>query len=354
MSAIKNLLLTSLASFSKSKNSIQDKEKPRILVVSTTGLGDTLWGTPAIRAIKAWYPNSYLAFLTSPTGKDLLLHNPHIDEIFTLKNPALPSCITLLPQLKKKAFEIALIFHISQRPILPLCHFIHAKEIIGSEGINKGLDSLLTKRVERKHQHEIERRLNLVKEIGVETENPLMELHFTDEEKKEAEIFAMQYKTTQLIGFHPGSKDKFKQWDPRRFIELGNRLFKEKNAKILITGNKEEVPLTEEIARKIPNAESIAGKFSLRKAAAIIGQLDYFITNDTGPMHIAFALQTPTIALFSPTDPELCGPYGVPSGRVIYKKPTCTPCLRKSCHAPFCLEQISSDEVFTIYDENLF
>lgn len=346
MSKIKNFLLTSLTSFAKSKNSIQNKESPRILVVSTTGLGDTLWGTPAIRAIKAEYPNSYLALLTSPIGKELLLHNPHIDEIFTLKNPALPSCLMLLPQLKKKAFEIALIFHISQRPILPLCHFINPKEIIGTEGINKGLDSLLTKRLENKFQHEIERRLDLAKEIGAQAKNPLMELHLTDQEKKEAETFIMQYKTTPLIGLHPGSKDKFKQWNPRRFIALGNRLVKEKNAKILITGNKEEAPLAEEIARQIPNAESIAGKFSLRKTASIIEKLDFFITNDTGPMHIAFALQTPTIALFSPTNPELCGPYAIPSSRVIYKKPTCTPCLRKSCHAPFCLEQISPNEVF--------
>ena len=70
------------------------------------------------------------------------------------------------------------------------------------------------------------------------------------------------------------------------------------------------------------------------------------ISNDTGPMHLALAVQTPTIGLFTPTDPNLCGPYFVNSTLAIAKKQTCSPCLRKKCAEPFCLLQIGVNEVY--------
>ena len=63
--------------------------EPRILVVSTTGVGDSLWGSPAIRALRKKHPQGYIALLTSPIGKQLFQNNPYLDEIFTLTNPAL-------------------------------------------------------------------------------------------------------------------------------------------------------------------------------------------------------------------------------------------------------------------------
>jgi ADP-heptose:LPS heptosyltransferase len=88
--------------------------------------------------------------------------------------------------------------------------------------------------------------------------------------------------------------------------------------------------------------------------AALIEKFNFFITNDTGPMHIAFAMKTPTIALFSATDPKRCGPYHAENVSVIYKNPTCIPCIRKRCRVPFCLEQISPEEVWADICEKLY
>jgi len=78
----------------------------------------------------------------------------------------------------------------------------------------------------------------------------------------------------------------------------------------------------------------------------LIEKMNLFITNDTGPMHIAYALKTPAIALFSPTDPELCGPYKAQGKfKTIYKPVTCNPCIGKSCNAPECMKQITIEEV---------
>lgn len=341
---MKNFLLSQLASRRKQVHKRIDEEAPRILVVSTTGLGDSLWGTPAFRAIKNRFPKGQLSLLTSPIGEQLYRNNPNIDEIFVLKNPALPSLIKLLPTLKRKAFDTSLIFHTSQRPVLPFVYMAGSETVVGTKGINKGLDHLLTHPLPPSPIHEIERRLKIAEAIGAKDSTPEMELFLTEEENSSALSHLSDHPLN--IGLHPGAKDPFKQWNPKHFITLGRRLSKEKNAKIWVTGDAIENQLATSIAESIPGARSLAGKLPVRVTAALIEKFDLFIANDTGPMHLAFAMGTPTIALFSPTDPKLCGPYKITHGCVIQKPRTCTPCIRKKCQIPFCMEQISPNDVW--------
>ena len=341
----KNPLLTGITHFfSSSKNEVQDSECPRILVVSTTGLGDSLWGTPAIRAIKTRFPNAFLGLLTSPIGATLYKHNPHLDDISTVESSVLTSCKKLLSPLKKKHFEIALIFHLSQRPILPFVSICGPSQIIGTAEINKGFDKLLTTLIERKYQHEIKRRLEIAEAIGASPQGSQMELFLASEEKEAIQEFLKN--TSFPVGLHPGAKDRFKQWSPIHFANLGKRLQKEYGAQIFVTGSRDEMPLAQKVANGIPGAQSVAGKFSVRLSAALIEQLKVFITNDTGPMHIAYAMKTPTFSLFAPTDARLCGPYEISNAHFIQKIPTCHPCIRKQCQVPFCLEQISELEAW--------
>lgn len=97
----------------------------RFLVVSTTGIGDTLWGTPAIRALKETYPDSFVGVLTTPTGAELLKGNPYIDRFFIFRRGinGIFSLLNLLVELRKERFDVAFIFHASDRVIWPLVFF---------------------------------------------------------------------------------------------------------------------------------------------------------------------------------------------------------------------------------------
>lgn len=302
----------------------------RYLIFSTTGVGDTLWGTPAIRAIKKHNPNAHLSVLTSPMGKQLLLNNPYIDQLITIKEP----------ELRKKIQSIkadtAIIFHISQRVMMPLSYLSKASHIIGSAGINKGLDSILTECVEKNQEHEIARRLRLVEKMGIPPTGNEMEIFLTESERKKVAKFP-----GPILAIHPGSKDRFKQYPPHLFAKAAKNF----QGTILITGGKEEVALCESVAKEIPGSISLAGKLSLRALAALIESVDLFLTNDTGPMHIAFSMKTKTIALFGPTDLNLCGPYDYKNATVLRAPPTCTPCLKKKCQDPFCMRQISPSQI---------
>ena len=281
--------------------------------------------------------------LAGKIGKELLDHNPHLDEFFLIDTP----WWQLVSTLKKKQIDTALVFHTSQRMVLPLCFLIGASKIVGTKGLHKGLDHLLTTALEQKPLHEIARRLEIVG--GPPVPDPLLELFIDQVDRDAAEQFLAKHALPSyipLIGIHPGAKDKFKQWHPSCFVKLGNELREHLGAQILVTGNASEKALATEIASKIPGAIPVAGELKVRPLAALIKKMGLFIANDTGPMHIAFAMRTPTIALFGPTDPKLCGPYFATTASVIRKAPTCAPCLRKSCREPFCLLQISPREVY--------
>lgn len=337
---MKNAILKTCVLLFKSKKRVFDKQ--RFLIVSTTALGDTLWATPALRALRAFHKEAYIGVLTSPIGQEVLLHNPHIDALFVLKKATLPALYSLYTILKREAFSDIILFHTSQRPILPLLALLNPQALIGSQGINKGLDSLLTHAaIQDPLAHEIERRLELVKTVGSIEESKEIELFLSQSDRKLAEIDLAH----PLIALHPGAKDGFKQWPSSHFIELGKRLQAKLGASILVTGTPGEKPLVDAISASIPHARSLT-HLPLRSFAALLEKVDLMISNDTGAMHVAFAMHTPTIALFTPTNPLHCGPFAAKKALTIAKTPTCTPCLKKKCTTPFCLLQIGVEEVY--------
>ncbi len=315
--------------------------KNRILVVATTALGDTLWATPAIENIRASFPNATIAVLTSPIGMEIFKNNPRIDKLFLLKEPMLFSFYPLWKTLYREKFDTVLLFHASQRLVLPLCSLLGASRIVGTAGINKGLDSLLTDPLPNIFQHEIVRRLAIAETIGAATVSQTLAFFLQPEERSLLSLGSRPW-----IAIHPGSKDGFKRWPAENFAELG-RLLKESipSCEILITGNASEKQLMEETASRIPGAQLYETKSTLRSFASLLEQMDLLISNDTGPVHLACALGTPVIALYSSTDPRLCGPHLAKNAIALYKKATCTPCLKRKCRTPFCFLQFGAQEV---------
>lgn len=328
-------------------------QSQRFLIISTTGIGDTLWGTPAIRALKTAYPQSYIGFLTNGQGAEILQGNPWVDKIFIL-GKGLKGVISwpwLLASLRQGNFQTAFIFHSSDRIIWPLCYLAGPAERIGLKGENKGLDFLLTKAVSPPSSlHGVEKRMYLIQQIDphIFLNNYQLELYLNERDRERVTKFLNDQRIRMnqpLIGLHPGAQKVFKCWPWERFAEVGQVLQQKYQAIILITGNEEEKELARKIASKIPQAVAVAGLFTLRETAALIERLALYITNDTGPMHIAFALKTPSIALFAATDPALCGPYMDQRPVVIHRQKTCPICLGKRCTHPKCLEQITLEEV---------
>lgn len=317
-----------------------------ILVVSTTGMGDTLWGTPAIKALKKSFPEAVLSVMTSGVGAELLCGNPYIDHLFKVGEPALPSLLRLYPRLKQIAPDTILIFHASQRALYPFCALLRPQRLMAIAGRNKGLDELCSDLLPDHSIHEIEQRLAFVERLGGSWEDSFLECYLQKEDETRLRSLLQESDAAPILLLHPGSKDRFKQWPVEKWIELGERLSAHLGCHLLVTGDPSERELAASVAAEVPLARSIAGELSPRELAALMRRAKLLLTADTGPMHLGFAMGLATVALFCPTDPKLCGPHLATSVRLIQKRRACTPCLRKRCPDPFCMRQISVDEVY--------
>jgi ADP-heptose:LPS heptosyltransferase len=278
----------------------------------------------------------------------ILKHNPHIDQLFALKEPCSRYFFPLWKTLYQEKFDTILLFHASQRLILPLCALLGASRIIGTAGINKGLDSLLSDPLPHHAQHEIVRRLKIAEHIGAPPRVETLSFFLQKEEELPPRS------PGPWIAIHPGSKDAFKRWPAEKFIGLGCHLRREFPCEILITGTEDERELMREIASQIPGAHIDLSSRSLRSFAALLNQMDLLISNDTGPVHLACALNRAVIAIYASTDPALCGPHKAKRAVAISRRASCNPCLKRKCLQPFCFLQIGVDEVFNAVKKMLF
>jgi len=325
----------------------------KILVVSSTAVGDTLLSTPAIRAVRRRYPKALLIACLNKDNMELFSNNPYIDGVVAFHG-GYKRFYSTVKELKKFKFDLALILHGNEPQATPLCYLSGARFIFKLPNDSR-YNFLLSNRTPVLGWvdlgHGIEARLKTVGLAGCKAIDPRMELfvHASTEEgvdeflKGEGINF-----DAPLIGFQPGASTKSRMWFADRFAELGKRLVKDiPGARIILTGSPAEKELCDGIANAIGHgAISAAGRLGLTGLPTLIKRFSVFVTGDTGPMHIAYTTGTPVVALYAVSDPARTGPfYSQEKHRVIKKDRTCEPCLSKKCDYQKCMEAITVDEV---------
>lgn len=346
-----------LKKFNLLKKRKDDQKYNRILVISTTGIGDTMWGTPALKVLRRALPKSHITLLVSSLSKQIFTHNPHFDEMITLQRNGGFYLLKIFLRLYQNKYDAILIFHCSYKWLIPFCYLLKPKRYIGFKHDAKMFTPLLTDVLEAKLNHPITQRLMLLEKINIFEKEDRIEIYLTNEEENLAKKFFDDFHfdlSKPLIGLQPGASELFKSWPLNHFIELGKRLQNELGAQIIVFGNKEEIPLAEAISKKIPIFQA-CGKLPLRVSAAFMKKMDLFITNDTGPLHLSIAQNIPTVVMFSPTPFSLCWPhFENPRLRIISKPLPCITCVSKQCKLPYCMERIEVKEVLEKAKELFF
>jgi lipopolysaccharide heptosyltransferase II len=158
-----------------------------------------------------------------------------------------------------------------------------------------------------------------------------------------------------VVSVHPGSTWETKRWGPLYVAKLCDNLQKQYNCQILLLGGTEEQDYLSFIRNAMRGeAVNLSGKTTLKELACILYQSNLMITMDSGPMHIACAVNTPVVALFGPTAPWRTGPFGE-NKNVIRKDLPCSPCFKRKCPEGHhrCMQEISIEDVLRACDEYL-
>jgi len=282
-------------------NDIKNLNNPKtFLIISNTALGDTILSTPAIKSLKKSFPDSKIIAILKSAFAPLFYDFKYIDEIIEYDGKY-KKFFSTISKIKKHKPDIALIFHSNSPQDIQLCVLSDIPYIL-KHPTKSELKKYLSFDFIKKAQHTIEDRIDLVRLIGGKNIDTTMEIAPLNDTN-----LKLKYKKyNNYIGFQIGAADKYKMWPIERFIELAKRL---KDEKIVITGVKSEWELAQKIVKECENVENLCGKMSIKELPYLIDNLKLLITNDTGTMHLAIALKTPTISLFSVTDSKLIGPY---------------------------------------------
>jgi len=330
-----------------------------ILIVSSTAIGDTLMSTPAMRAVRKCFPEARIIALFNRDNMELFANNPNIDGAVPYYG-GWKKFISTVTELRRYSFDAALILHGNEPQATPLAYLTGARFIVKLPNVSR-FSFLLSNAAPElpwaRLGHGIEARLRSAALLGCKPNGLEMDLPLDTGYEEGLRAFMSREglgsgKREVLIGINPGASTLSRQWFAERFIVLARRLLEEMpGIKIVLTGSPEEAPLCRAIAEGIGEAtEAViaAGRLTLPESAALIGRLNAFVTGDTGPMHIAYALKTPVVALYAVSDPEKTGPLTNRELHRIIKKPqTCQPCISKKYEHQECMEQISVDEVFS-------
>lgn len=325
----------------------------RILVVSSTAIGDTLLSTPAIRAVRERYPAARIIAHFSVRNMELFENNPHIDGIIPYYG-GYRKFFSTVRELRRQKFDLVLIFHGNEPQATPMAYLSGARFIVKFPK-SAEFSFLLSNSAQQTpgaSLHVIEKRLKLAELVGCGSSAREMVLVA----RQEGEAFVTQFLHDHgvdaehlLIGFQAGASNLTRRWPSLRFIELGKRLVAAgPRVRIIITGSPEEYGLCREIADGIGEGAVVtAGKVPLKYVPSLVKRFRALITGDTGTLHMAIALGIPVVALFVPSEPEDTGPlYDLHKHVVIHKAMPCNPCDTNKCETPSCMELIAVNEVF--------
>lgn len=293
----------------------------KILCVRLDNLGDVLMTTPAIRALKHAAPGREISLLTSSAGSAIAKFIPEIHEIMVfdtaweknLQNGS-SSIQEMIEKIRGKNFEAAVIFNVYSQNPLPtamLCYMAGIPRIAGY--CRENPYKLITDWIPDEEpflyiKHEVERQLDLVKNLGAVSDENFFSLRISRAAEtaiqKKLESLGVNTKE-KLVIIHPGVSEPKRQYPINYFAETAKMIVKDIGYQVLLTGVEAEKNLTRAINES--GSEKIfdlAGKISMEEFIALIQMSSVLISNNTGPVHIAAAMKTPVVVLYALTNPQ--------------------------------------------------
>lgn len=301
----------------------------KFLVLILAALGDTLFTTPALKALRNSYPDAEIDVIAWEDNKEILAGNDNIDRLIVCKGKG--QLITELQYLRETVYDLAIGLSTVGSYI---SYLVNARKKLGFKGEELGwiYDFNVP---DNRRIHAVDYCLEIVKLVGARPDNnPKLEIVTTTEDYRLLQDklrLAGVSSGLPLVAIHPGGKYfSFKRWPAERFKELIKALDNTYNLEIVIIGGSDDQKLAQEIVDPFYNynhrPKILAGKLKIKETVALLKNAALFIGNDSAPMHFAAAAGTSVIALIGPTNPANFHPYGT-DYKLISAGLACSPCF---------------------------
>ena len=335
---------------------LKSLETSHIIVRMPNWIGDLVMATPILYDLKKAFPSSQVTAMCKASLAPLIEKDPSVNELFRFS----PSENflrriqekNLVSQLRKGRYDLGILATNSFSSAWRLFQG-KVQTIVGFKGDGRGwmLKKALPFPEKRQAQHLVLTYKRLLLPLGIPISSTAPRLYLNEDEIDAAWMFLKRFsvdRSHKIIGINPGAAfGQAKCWLPDRFREVIKRLSaKCPSHRILVFGDLGHKKLIQTICSGLSSQViNLSGQTDLRELMALIALCSVFLTNDSGPMHIADSLNVPLVALFGSTDPIVTGPYSRNIG-VIQEKVACAPCFKRICPIDFlCMKKISVEQV---------
>lgn len=339
----------------------------RILIIKPSAFGDVVHALAVVDQLKRTHPNLSISWLVNRDYASLIEDNPLIDTIYIFDrnqwgirhNPLATAqdVARLINKIRAAHFDIVIDLQCLLRSgFITRCSGAPIRIGLSDarEGSKVCYNRVVT--VSDKHRHAVDRYLKVVDLLGVSRSNPVrfpLQWSNADEQYINTILSNCGLDADKIIvAINPNARWESKCWAKTNFAQLADRIIERYDAQVLFTGTAADVSSVNEICNMMRHkAIVMAGKTTVKQLAVLLHKADVMVTNDSGPMHLAVAVELPVVALFGPTNPLKTGPYGSEHTVLRASDFSCQPCMRRVCRqSVHCMDAISVDNVISSVD----
>jgi ADP-heptose:LPS heptosyltransferase len=331
----------------------------RVLLISSTALGDTVLSTAAFAPLRRRFPAARIAALIHAPYVPLFRHCPELDEVVPSRG-AWRGFVGLAQRLRRERPDLALILHGNEPQATPLAYLAGARWIVKLPNASNPFRFLLANREPpvawAELGHGLNQRLRTAALVSADVAGARMALPVTAAAVAAVDGFLAEAGLAgrRLIGFQCGASAASRMWPAAHFAELGRRLLaSHTDATIVLTGSPAERDYLEGLRRDIGERCRVACELPIETLPALIDRLDVLVSGDTGTMHVAVATGTPTVCLFAVSDPATSGPAYDHELHSVIHRPCPDLAIGTKTDDPRCIARIGVDEVLSAVEKQL-
>jgi heptosyltransferase I len=333
-----------------------------ILIIKPSAAGDIISALPVLSALKARFPEAKISWLVASHLADLLWGHPMIDDVIEFERRRFGYLArswtvarrfwAFLTRLRRSRFDLVIDLQGLFRSGF-FAWITRAPVRIGPSETRELGWVFYTHRIPAlpRDTHIVDRLAAVGELLSLDLAQPKFNIHLTDSAREKINTLLLNNLTPgKFIVLAPGGTWASKRWPAEKFAQLAVRIITELNLPVVLIGGRAELPLVAAFPQN-PKLVNIIGQTGLPDLLALLAVAKALVCNDSGPMHMAVALDKPVTAIIGPTNPARTGPYRRPHG-VVKSAQSCSPCYRRRCNlvAPLapalCMQEISVDAVF--------
>jgi len=347
----------------------------KVLIINPFGIGDVIFSTPLIEALKKNYPDSFIGYVCNKRVYDVIRSNPNLNKIYvhekddyravwqSSKLECIKRILSFSRSIIKEKFDLAIDLSLGYQFGL-LLKLIGIRNRIGFNYRNRG--RFLTRKIDIdgfNDKHVIEYNLDLLTLLGIDPGDYRVcpKIYLVKRDSVWADDFLKNNGISEkdmIVGVIPGcgaswgQDAKYRRWDKAAFASVADSVIERYGAKVVLFGSRREIEICEDVRKMMKHEAVIAcGKTSLRDFLGLLRRCKVVVTNDGGPLHMAVAIGVKTVSIFGPVDEKIYGPYPLNSSHIVISKTDlpCRPCYKKFkhniCEDRTCLNSIMPEDV---------